>query len=197
MAPEPNDVKVLIPRVRRALDGPAATSPDAPSNTYTDEELKSLIADAIGEIIFFTGGLFPHTLNVKTRDATYGAPDQWTVDPPLDEGEAAVVAAQAAINTYFFSLRDMKTQETISDEGQTWSYTVSATLVRDQLQYLMALRDKALEQIKAQQSAALDQYVSYIHERDVLASAYVEPWISQPGPGWGAFVASGLEIELR
>lgn len=190
-----NDVRVLIPRVRRALDGPTATAEDSASSSYKDEELKGLIADAIGEIIFFTGGLFPHKLNVSQRDGTYGAAEEWTVDPPLDEAESSVIAAQAAINTYFFTLRDMKTQETISDEGQTWSYSVSATLVRDQLQYLMRLRDEALEQIKAQ-DAALDSYVSYIHERDVLASAYVEPWIAAPGQGWDAF-EGGLEIELR
>jgi hypothetical protein len=188
--PEPNDVKVLIPRVRRAIDGPAATSAQAPSNTYSDDELKGLIADAIGEIIFFTGGLFPHTLDVTARDDTYGAPDEWAVNPPLSEAEASVVAAQAALNTYFFGLQKLKTQETISDEGQTWSYSISATVVRDQMQYLIALRDKALEQITAEQSAALDSYVSFVHERDILASAYVEPWVE--GGGYG-----GLELEAR
>lgn len=190
MPPNLNDVRVLIPRVRRAIDGPTATGPNAPSTSFGDDELKSLIADAVAEIIFFTGGLFPHKLLVAERDDTYGAPEEWTVEPPLEEAEAAVIAAQAAINTYFFSLRDMKTQETISDEGQSWSYTVSATVVRDQLQYLIRLRDQALDQIKAEESVALDAYVSYIHERDVIASAYVEPWVY--GSGYG-----GLEIDLR
>lgn len=197
MAVELNDVKVLIPRVRRALDGPAATAPDAPSNTYTDEELKSLIADAIGEIIFFTGGAFPHTLNVADRDETYSSPTEWTVDPPLGEAQASVVAAQAALNTFFFSLRDLKMSETISDEGQSWDYTLSATLVRDQMQYLIALRDRALEQIKAEQAVYLDAYVSYVHERDILASAYVEPFITGGNPGYLAFEGTGLEWEGR
>lgn len=197
MAVEINDVRVLIPRVRRALDGPAASSSAAPSSSYDDEALKTLVADAIGEVIFFTGGVFPHKLNVAARDDVYGAPTEWTIDPPLSEAEAGVIAAQAALNTYFFSLRDLKTSETIQDEGQQWSYSLSATLIRDQMQYLMALRDKALEQIKAEQSAALDTYISFIHERDVLASTYVEPWVAQIGPGWGAFEASGLELEAR
>lgn len=186
MAVEINDVRVLIPRVRRALDGPTASSSAAPSNTYDDEAIKALVADAIGEVIFFTGGSFKHTLDVAQRDDVYSSPTEWTVNPPLSEAEASVIAAQAAINTYFFSLRELKTQETIKDEGQEWSYTVSATLVRDQMAYLMKIRDAALEQIQADQSYALDQYVSFVHERDRWASYYVEPWVSglQMGMGW-------------
>lgn len=196
MAVELNDVRVLIPRVRRALDGPAASGPDAPSNTYTDDELKSLIADAIGEIIFFTGGAFHHTLDVIDRDDAYNSPTEWAVNPALTEAEASVVAAQAALNTFFFSLSALKTQETISDEGQTWSYTVSATLIRDQMAYLMKLRDAALEQIKAEQLVALDSYVSYVRERDAIASCYIEPWVERTGLGWGAF-ETGQELGFR
>jgi hypothetical protein len=188
MPPEPNDVVVLIPRVRRAIDGPAASSATAPSSSYSDEELKALIADAIGEIIFFTNGAFPHTLNVESRDDTYGAPEEWSVDPVLSEAEAAVVAAQAALNSFFFNLKELKTQETIGDEGQTWSYSISATLVRDQMEYLRAMRDKALEQIAAQ-DVALDAYVSYVHARDAIASVYVEPWIYSS--------LGGQELEAR
>jgi hypothetical protein len=187
--PDPNDVAVLIPRVRRAIDGPMATAENSPSTTYSDAELKGVIADAIGEILFYTGGLFPHELNVASRDATYGAPESWTVDPPLTEPESAVVAAQAAINAYFFNLKELKTQETIGDEGQTWSYSISATLVRDQLQYLIRLRDQALAQLE--EGSALEVYSSFVHTRDVIASAYVEPWIEPGG------YPQGMEVDLR
>lgn len=174
MAPEVNDVRVLIPRVRRALEGPLASGA---TSTLDDEQVKALVADAIAEVIFFTGGAFSHTLDVTVRDDSYGAPEEWAVNPPLSEAEASVIAAQAAINYFFFGLRDVKTQETIRDEGAEWSYTISATLLRDHLSYLMKLRDQALQQVQAEQSVSLDAYVSLIESRDSIASAYMEPWV--------------------
>jgi hypothetical protein len=60
------DVRTLIPRVRRALDGPAATSPLADASTLTDDEVTAVIADAIADILLYTGGstVFGHTLEV-------------------------------------------------------------------------------------------------------------------------------------
>src|SRR4051812_44053766 len=106
--PDPNDVAVLIPRVRRAIDGPTATAEGSPSTTYSDAELKGVIAAASGESLFSPGGLSPHKLTVAPRAAPYGPPEWWTVDPPLTEPESAVVAAQAAINAYFFNLKELK-----------------------------------------------------------------------------------------
>lgn len=184
---EENDVRVLIPRVRRAIDGPEATSSAALSTTLDDNEVKAVVADAIAAIIFYTQGQFGHTLDVAHRDDAYGAPDEWTVNPPLSEAESTLIAVQAALDSYFYQLRDLKTSETIKDEGQEWTWSTSATVVKDRLAYLRDLRDKALELLAAQ-NVPLDSYSSFIEVRDCWASAYVERWLH---PGFG-----GQELEM-
>lgn len=176
MPPAENDIRVLIPRVRRAIDGPAASSSASPSSSLSDEQLTAVIADAIASVIFWSEGNFPHTLNVEARDENYGAPTQWTVDPVLTESEATVVAAQAALDYFFWSIKDLKTSETIRDEGQEWQYSLSATLIRDQINYLRSLRDKALEQIAAS-AAPMDAYASFVAVREAEVSALIEPWV--------------------
>jgi len=190
--PDPANVAALIPRVRRALEGPAG------SNVLTDDQLKETIADAVADVILYTGGVFGHQLVVESRDDTYGAPNDWTIDPPLDESEATVIAAQAALNYYFFALRDLKVSETISDEGQSWSYDLSATLLRDQLALLRDARDKALEIVQAS-SPALDAFVSFIESRDIITSRIVEPYArsNQPMLPQHAGFAYGLDYDPR
>ena len=170
---ELNDVRVLIPQTRRALDGPTATSSASVSSTLDDEQVKGLIADAIAEIIFFTGGLFGHELTVAERDEVYNAPTEWTVDPPLEPHEAVVITSQAALTYFFHYLRDMKVQETIRDEGQEWSYTLSTSVLRDYLKYLAALRDKALEQVQEPMPVA---FINLLHERDAAVAMAIEPY---------------------
>jgi len=177
MAVEPNDVRVLIPRVRRAIDGPMASGATAPTATLDDEQLKAYVADAIANVIFYSGGAFAHTLDVSQRDAIYGAPTEWTVNPPLDEAETTLVAAQAALDYFFWSLKSLKTQETIRDEGSEWSYTLSATLMRDQMNLLRAMRDKALETLEAR-TAVLETYGSFIAIRDADVSGLIEAWVT-------------------
>lgn len=178
MAVEPNDVRVLIPRVRRAIDGPTASGSAATSATLDDEQVKALVADAIASVIFYTGGDFNHSLDVVARDEAYNAASEWAINPPLNEAEATVIAAQAALDYFFWSLREVKTQERIADEGQEWSYTLSATLLRDQMEHLRKLRDQALEQLAASNAIPVEGYVSFIAVRDREASALIEPWVS-------------------
>lgn len=180
MPPEPNDVRVLIPRVRRAIDGPAASGSASLSATLDDEGIKNLVADSIASILFFTNGAFPHTLDVEATDAVYGSPTEWSVNPALTEPETAVVAAQAALDYFFVYLKELKTSETIRDEGQEWTYSLSSTLVRDQMSYLRALRDKALETLVAQ-VPALDGFVNFVASRDALTARLIEPYLASQG----------------
>lgn len=176
MPPAVNDVRRLIPRVRRAIDGPGALSSAAIDTTLGDEEVKHLVADAIAEVIFYSEGSFGHTLDSTALDETYGSPVEWEINPALTEVEATVVSAQAALSYLFHKLRDYKVQETIRDEASEWSWSLSATLVRDQMAYLRSLRDKALESL-SQNDVALDSYASFIATRDASASHLVEPWV--------------------
>jgi hypothetical protein len=173
MAVETNDITVLIPRVRRAVEGPMASG----SASLSDTELRTIVADAISNVIFFSEGAFAHTLDVTARDEQYGAPTAWTINPPLDEAEASVIAAQAALDYFFFSLRDLKTQETIKDEGSEWSYSLSATLLRDQINLLRAMRDKALEALEAEADVGTTAYFSFIQVRDSSTSSLIEDYL--------------------
>lgn len=177
VSPDPglNDIRALIPRVRRALDGPSASGPEAPSATLTDDQLTALIADAIATVIFYTGGLFGHELNVTERDVTYGAPTEWTVDPPLSEAEATVIVAQAALDHFFSYVATLKVSETITDEGQEWSYSISSTLLAERIKQLTRARDVALDQVAAAHPVPT-AFISFLHERDRRTAELVEPF---------------------
>lgn len=170
------DVRVLIPRVRRAIDGPAATGSAAVSTTLDDDQITGLIADAIAEVIFYTAGSWGYTLGVTTRDPVYGAPTAWTIDPELNDAEATVVTAQAALDYYFVGLAEAKTSETIRDEGQEWSWSTSAAAVAERIKELRAARDRALDIIQAATPVAA-AFVSFLAERDGYTAALVEPYI--------------------
>jgi hypothetical protein len=60
-------------------------------------------------------------------------------------------------------------QETIRDEGQEWSYTLSATLMRDRILQLQKARDDALEIIASYTSSVA--FIDLWHERDELYGA--------------------------
>jgi hypothetical protein len=134
------DTRVLIPRVRRAVEGIGAPE------KFSDDDINFLIADSIADVILYTGGMFGKELLVTERDATtatrrreYATSDELT--PP----EESMIAAQAALTAVYQQLSDLKVQETIRDEGQEWSYALSATLMRDRIKQLQDERDKALD----------------------------------------------------
>lgn len=178
MAPvtDARDIRTLIPRVRRAIDGPAASSDVAPSTTLSDVELTALIADTLAKIVLREPDNFLYTLEVTSRDADYLAPDGWLTEPAMGESEQVVVAAQAALDYFFVKLSDLKVQETISDEGRTWSYSLSANLLTEQLRSLRAERDAALAAV-ASSGVALDRFESFLAIRDADTSALIEPWV--------------------
>jgi hypothetical protein len=164
------DVTVLVPRVRRAVEGVGAPA------VLSDDALKDLVADAIAEVILYTGSVFGKQLVVTHVDGTTGAPDQYATSDALTLEEAAVIAAQAALDYFFHQFANLKISETISDESTSWDYQLSATLLRDQLQLLISQRDKALEAIEAA-GFAFDKYESFLAVRDRHTAQLVEPWV--------------------
>jgi hypothetical protein len=195
------DLRVLIPETRRAIDGPTATSSAAVSASLTDVEVLGLIADATAEVILMTGGstTFGYQLVVVERDPFYMAPIGWMTDKARDPNADVVIRAQAAINFYFQKVRDQKMKEDISDEGQSWSWEFSASLVRDQMQYLIGVRAQAIEML-SRLNAPLDSWVSLVANRDKMAAVYLEPYVEEigaPVPYVGIGAGTGGDYDYR
>jgi hypothetical protein len=177
MPPDTTDVRVLIPRTRRALEGPTASASGAPGATLLDEQVEALIADAIADVILNTGGLFGHELIVTERDEVYGAPTAWKTNEELSESESTVIVAQAALSYFFFQIRTMKVSETQQREGQSWTWSISANALTEWIRFLRDQRDRALEVIAMEKGVALDAYESFIAVRDVATARTIEPWV--------------------
>jgi hypothetical protein len=154
------DVRLVIPRVRRAIDGPTASSSAAVSSTLNDEAIKDLIADAISEVIWY-------------------APE-CDVTPDLSLPEQTVVVAQAALDYFWQVFRDMKVSERIANEAAQWEYTLSANLLAEQFKLLKANRDDALARI-LEDNPTLDVYASFLAVRDAEVAALIEPWTVEAG----------------
>lgn len=175
------DIRVMTGRVRRAVEGVGAAA------VLTDDEIKDLIADALADIVLYTGSVFGKQLLVTGRGVN-NEPVEYATSDELSLAEQSVVAAQAALTHFFYAFVNTKISERIGDEGQTWEYSLSATLLRDQLAFLIKSRDKALELVNV--GAALDAYESFLAVRDSYTSRAIEPWI-QGGSG------AGQEIDHR
>lgn len=182
------NAEVLIPRVRRAIDGPTASSSAAASATLDDNQIVQAIADAIADVIFYTGGAWGHTLTGSGTDS-YGSPTEWEVTPDLDHAEQTVVVAQAALNHFFHEFREKKIQESMSDEGRSWTYQLSANLLNQQFEMLRQARDAALAQI-SQANPVVERYESFIAVRDAAVSAIIEPYVV-------GYVGAGQERDWR
>lgn len=182
------DTRVLIPRVRRALQGPHASGSAAVGNDLSDEETNALIADALADIILYGGGenVFGHKLEVAARDDVYMAPIAWQTDTPLTEYEGSVVVAQAALNWYLNYAQQVKTSEKIADEGQSWEYEIAATVITQQIKALREDRDRALDMLKGQR-VVTDDYVNFLQERDYKTDVLIEPWANGGGRGGQEF----------
>jgi hypothetical protein len=163
------DVLEFVPRVRRAIYGP--TSPV--TGALRDDELEAMAADALADIILFTNGGWGHTLLIAARDEATNAANKWQVDPPLGPDEETVVVAQAALSFFFHEFKDKKVQETITQEGRTWSYTLSAQVLREQIQLLRDQRDRALRAL-LDQNPVLARWVNTVYVRDRLAAAVID-----------------------
>lgn len=173
------DVRTLVPRIRRAIEGAGA------AEVLTDDAIKDLAADAIAAIILYSQGSFGHDLNVTEYDAEI--PSEYEVDPAVSLPEQTLLATQAALDYFFFRFAGMKMSERIADEAQSWEYTLSPNLLRDQLKALQKARDDALGALGWATSTA---YVSFLEVRDAVVSRAIEPWVD------GAF-GGGQELDVR
>jgi hypothetical protein len=169
---DPVDIEALVPAVTRALGTVGITG-------LTDPEIYGLTADALADVSLYTGSVFGTTLEVTERDPDTNAPTKYATGRELTLQETAVIRAQAALNRLFVVLRDEKISERLADEAQEWEWARSAQLLRDQLNLLIAERDRALEALMAQ-GAALDSYDSFIHVQDRWVSCRIEPWVENP-----------------
>lgn len=180
------DTRVLIPRVRRRLEGPLGTgSANAEASQYTDDQMNAMIADAVADVILYSGGLWGHELQVTERDDVYQSPIAWLIHPALSEDEASIIEAQAVLNFFFFQLKELKVQESISDEATEWSYSLSANALLEYLKTIRKLRDDAIERIKASQAPS-DGWVNLLAVRDQTTDRLIEPW-ADGGTGAGGF----------
>ncbi len=166
------DVAELVPRVRRALEGPVPLA-----TALTDDQILAWTADAIADVLLFTSGQWDHELVVTDRDPVGNFPTGWAVDPELSSAEESMVAAQAALTYVFHTFKDQKVSERIRNEGQEWEWAKSPNLLRDWMAMLRQQRDAALEGLLAT-NPVLARYASILQVRDSLASAYLEPWVA-------------------
>lgn len=180
------DTRVLIPRLRRALDGPTAMSSASVSSSLSDEQLNAIGADAIAEMIFYSGSLLGSVIEVTERDPVYMAPLAWRTEPALTEAKVACIVSQAAL-TYFYERLSSplagKTAEGIKDEATEWTWEVSPQAIVERLRQLKADRDAALSQLESEGEATDASWTSMLAVRDKWTSALIEPWVEGPGLG--------------
>ena len=165
------DIAEIVPRVRRALEGPIPVNP-----ALTDEAVEAVAADAVADLILFTNGRWGHQLVVTDRDDTTNIPTEWGVDPGLTPADESLVAYQAALTNVGVLLKDMKVSERIKNESQEWEWQLSASGVRDWLKALIDLRDTALESVFAG-NPVLPRVASILHARDPVGAALVERFV--------------------
>lgn len=171
--PDLTDLRVLTPAARRAMEGPYGPAQNKPP--LTNEQVYQLVADACANVILFAGSLFGHQLLVKSRDPLVGFPTEWRTDVELTVWEGAVIINQAALDYYLHLFRDLKTSETIQNEGTQWSYELSAGVIKNYLDTLRDNRDRALASLRLHHPV-LDQYASNIRVRDQATVAVLEWW---------------------
>ena len=166
----PNDVRTLGPIVQRALEGVVQAG-----WTLTPDQVKDVTADAMSQILLYSGSIFGSQLNVTETDAVTLAPTEYATTTPLTLPESTVVAAQAALNYFYHQYKGIKISEEIGDEASKWSYSLSPALLIAQLNLLKDARDRALEALDAAQYN-LEGYVSFLEVRDAATSLLIEPW---------------------
>lgn len=176
------DTRVLIPRTRRALEGIQAAGSGFDPSTFDDEAMNAAVADSIANILLYKGDFFGAQLEVVERDESYLAPIAWRTSRQLTEPEASLVAIQAALDYVYITLVGTKQSQTIRNEGQEWSYSLSANVLSERLKSLREDRDRALAAIEAQHGQ-LEDWVSFIQARDAYVSSLIEPWVNASGVG--------------
>lgn len=188
--PDLTDLKVLVPRAKRKVEGPWGNPTGRPPLTNT--QVYEMVADACAEIKMLSGSFFHHTLKVKSRDPLVGFPTAWQTDTPLEEYEAAIVCAQVGLNYYYHLFRDMKISETIQNEGTQWTYELSANVIRNYLESLVEERDKAVAGLRIN-IPVMDRFASNIRVRDQATVAVLEWWDNNSPGVTGGGLPGGQE----
>ena len=168
------DIRVLTPRIRRALEGTGAP-------VLTDDQVKDITADAMSDVTLYLGSVFGKQLVVTDTDDN-GAPTEYATTEELSLQEGSVIAAQAALDYFFFQFAGMKVSEQIADEASTWEYALSPQLLSNQLKLLQQERDKALEALSGNMDP-LDGFMDFVFARDAVTARMIEPWVLQQGYG--------------
>lgn len=178
--PDPKDLRVVIPRVKRALMGPARLNQDK----LTDSEIYALAADAAASAIMLCGGSGPFGSELigSGHDPIYGAPTVWKTSVALSFAAQEILANEAAIMWFFHQVRDEKISQRIQNEGREWEWAKSSTLLRDHLKSLTDRRDLLLQGMLAD-APVVARYVSYLQVRDREVAARIEPFTNAMGVG--------------
>jgi hypothetical protein len=176
------EVAEIVPRVRRGIEGPRPLG-DADPERLDDIMVEQAAADAIGDLILYTAGQWPHTLLKGAEEGSTGM-FHFSVDPALAIEEESLVAAQAALTFFFHDFRDKKVSEDMSNEGQSWSYSMSANTLRDQFKLLRDQRDLALAALKAVHPV-LARAASLFHVLDRQVDAIMSGYDRKGGLGGG------------
>jgi hypothetical protein len=188
--PDLTDLRVLVPWTRRACEGPFG--PPAGLPMLVDSQLYAMVADACAEVILFTGSLFGHQLLVAARDPRGGFPTEWKTEKALELWEGALLITQVALNYYFHVFRDMKTSQSVKNEGTEWEYTLSANVLRDYLASLKEQRDMAIAGLQ-KHYPIIDKFASTIRVRDQATVAVLEWWAHDSGTAGGLGLPGGQE----
>lgn len=172
------DVRIFIPRIRRELDPGVAYASAAPA--YSDDMLKHVAADAVGELRLIGGDAFPYALNIAsaTPPSAY-SPDQWEyyTDPEVPLILHNLVAIQAALGQLYRDAQDFKTSEKIKDEGSSWEVAKSATLMKERINAMLQRRKEILEQLRyAAPQLVTDTFVNLLEERAISLDPFIEPY---------------------
>jgi hypothetical protein len=178
------DVRLLIPRTRRALQGPTGSG----AVTLQDSQVRDLVADAIASVMWYAPE-WGKVLAVKEKDSN-DIPIEYEITPDLTLPEQTVVAAQAALDFFFHEFKDKKTSETIANEAQQWSYQLSAGVLQAQFNALVEARDRALDMIGGG-GATFVAFSSFLHARDCEIAAAIEPFTLE------AASVGGMEHDWR
>lgn len=179
------DVAELVPRVRRAIEGPAST-PETPG-ALSEEQITAITADAIASVIFYTDGRWGFTLSGNGDTSN----PEWTIAPDPSLPEQTVIVAQAALDYFFFEFSTVKTRERLSNEATEWEYEQSAQLLTERFKLLIGERDKALEVIEGLRRGTTARFASFIAVRDAQTSALIEPWVAENGGVGGQTLLAG------
>jgi len=170
------DVRVMIPRVRRALLGPLGSG--YVQSQLNDSDTTAIIADALADVILYGGGtVFGKTLEVTERDNFYQSPVAWKTSEALTEPEQTVIVCQAALNYLMRTLTEAKTAQRIKRADEEWEYSLSASAVAERLKELRAARDSALASMEASEGA-MEVWVNTLLVRDQYTDTLIEPYIA-------------------